>query len=248
MELDWTTFALEIVNFLVLVWLLQRFLYRPVARAIARRRAGIERSMSEAREARAQAEAFQAQFRDRLAGWEREKAQAGAQLHDELEAQRARRMAELSEALERERLRKETVAQREAQERARELEAAALRQGGAFAARLLAALTVPELEARIVELALSELERLPRERREALRAAAAAAPQAAVTSAYELSPDQRGRIAQALADVSGAQLACDYRRDESLLAGLRIELGPWVLGANLRDELSAFAQSGHERD
>ena len=30
MELDWTTFVLEIVNFLVLVWILQRYLYRPV--------------------------------------------------------------------------------------------------------------------------------------------------------------------------------------------------------------------------
>ncbi|MFD2234535.1 hypothetical protein [Phaeospirillum tilakii] len=39
MSLDWSTLALQTVNFLVLVWLLQRFLYRPVLAAIDRRRA-----------------------------------------------------------------------------------------------------------------------------------------------------------------------------------------------------------------
>ena len=37
MGLDTTTFVLEIVNFLILLWLLNRFLYRPVQAAIARR-------------------------------------------------------------------------------------------------------------------------------------------------------------------------------------------------------------------
>ena len=39
MQIDWTTFALEIINFLVLVWILKRFLYRPVLDTLARRRA-----------------------------------------------------------------------------------------------------------------------------------------------------------------------------------------------------------------
>ncbi|MEO0035300.1 MAG: synthase, partial [Pseudomonadota bacterium] len=38
MSLDWSSLALQTVNFLVLVWLLQRFLYRPVLAAIDRRR------------------------------------------------------------------------------------------------------------------------------------------------------------------------------------------------------------------
>ena len=37
MQLDWTTFILEIVNFLVLLWILKRFFFRPVREAIARR-------------------------------------------------------------------------------------------------------------------------------------------------------------------------------------------------------------------
>ena len=45
-------FVLEIINFLVLVWILKRFLYKPVLDVIARRRAGIEKTLADA-EARA---------------------------------------------------------------------------------------------------------------------------------------------------------------------------------------------------
>ena len=37
MEINWTTFVLEIVNFLILVWLLKHFFYRPVLAVVARR-------------------------------------------------------------------------------------------------------------------------------------------------------------------------------------------------------------------
>ena len=49
MELDWTTFALEIINFLALIWILKRFLYRPVLATLGQRRAGIEATLNEAR-------------------------------------------------------------------------------------------------------------------------------------------------------------------------------------------------------
>ena len=37
MQIDWLTVAAQIVNFLVLVWLLQRFLYKPITNAMHRR-------------------------------------------------------------------------------------------------------------------------------------------------------------------------------------------------------------------
>ena len=48
MELDWTTFILELVNFVVLVWILNRFLYRPVMNVIDQRKAAIQRTLAEA--------------------------------------------------------------------------------------------------------------------------------------------------------------------------------------------------------
>lgn len=41
MDFDWTTFILEIINFLILIWILKHFLYRPVLKVISERRSGI---------------------------------------------------------------------------------------------------------------------------------------------------------------------------------------------------------------
>ncbi len=42
MHFDWSTFALQTINFAILVWLLHRFLYQPVLRLVDARRAEIE--------------------------------------------------------------------------------------------------------------------------------------------------------------------------------------------------------------
>ena len=47
MEIDWTVVAFEVLNFGVLVLLLQRFLFRPVRRALRERREEIEKTQRE---------------------------------------------------------------------------------------------------------------------------------------------------------------------------------------------------------
>ena len=47
MSFSWWTFALQAVNFLVLVWLLRRFLFKPVTAMVARRKEEIARGMAE---------------------------------------------------------------------------------------------------------------------------------------------------------------------------------------------------------
>lgn len=51
MHLDWWTLALQTVNFAVLVWLLHRFLYRPVLRLVETRRAEVQGQYADARAA-----------------------------------------------------------------------------------------------------------------------------------------------------------------------------------------------------
>ena len=74
MELDWSTFILEIINFLVLVWLLKRFFYKPVLNVINRRREQIQKKISDAEGVRHEAESLKSDYENRLAGWEDEKA------------------------------------------------------------------------------------------------------------------------------------------------------------------------------
>ena len=57
MSIDWVTVLAQIANFLLLVWLLKRFLYRPILDGIDAREAEISRRMAAAGEAQKKAEA-----------------------------------------------------------------------------------------------------------------------------------------------------------------------------------------------
>lgn len=48
MQIDWFTFAAQAVNFLILVWLLKRFLYRPILKAIDEREKAIDNRLQSA--------------------------------------------------------------------------------------------------------------------------------------------------------------------------------------------------------
>jgi F-type H+-transporting ATPase subunit b len=246
-ELNWSTFVLEIINFLVLVWILKRFLYRPVLEVIARRRAGIEQTRAEAGRLHEEAQQLQSQYQNRLAEWDRERRAAREELSRELEAERARRLQILAEELAQERARAAVVEQRRHDEQRRQLEQTALAQGAQFAVRLLALAPGPQLQESLLALLLQQLGTLQTEQREALRSdAGAAAGRIRVTSAYSLDGPVRERLQQALDGLIGAPVAVQFDEDRDLLAGVRISVGAWVLQANVKDDLAGFARMAHE--
>jgi F-type H+-transporting ATPase subunit b len=248
MNFDWTTFSLELLNFFILLWILRRFLYRPVLEVIAARRRKIEDQLHDAELTRAEALATKQTCEQNLAAWEQERAQARAELEKEIAAERERQLRGVAEAAEEARAKRQAQEQRERQEWARMTERRALELGGRFVAKLLERAASPELEARLVALALADLPRLPEAETAALRADLAD-DGLEVASAFPLTEAQRADLAAALAQLAGRSVAPAFREDAGLMAGLRIHAGPWVLGANLRDELHFFrqAESGHDR-
>ena len=94
MHFDWSTLALQTVNFAILVWLLHRFLYQPVLRLVDARRTEIEKQYAEAH-------SLEARAKDQLAAVEAEQAgitaertaalrEAAAEAEDAAAARRAR--------------------------------------------------------------------------------------------------------------------------------------------------------------
>ena len=67
MQVDWFTTAAQFVNFFVLVWLLRRFLYTPVAAAIARRQKALADGFADADAATAAARSAEADYAARAA-------------------------------------------------------------------------------------------------------------------------------------------------------------------------------------
>lgn len=242
MTFDWTTFAFQIVNFLVLVALLGRFLYRPVAAAIAARRAETAALLERAAAERTAAEGLAAELREREAELERERAAARTRLKQELARERAERLAALERELAAERARREVLDSRRRAEEERRLEARAIEAAMRFAARFLERVAGPELEARLVDLALEELRSAPAELAEELRRALAENGGARAVTARPLDTGRRAALAALLKTLVGKPVSVEFAEDDTLRAGVCLMVGPWVLAANLRDELAFFAR------
>lgn len=241
MDLDWTTFILEIINFLVLVWILQRFLYRPVMNVVAQRRAAISQSLQEAQTTQEQAAALKAQYENRLAVWQEERETARQQLRDEIDEQRQKLMAQVETELAEQRRKEQVLAARRDENLLREARHQAQALSEQFAAKLLTRLAGPAVEDQLLEVLVEDLGRLPEAQCKTLAAAHHdTQTPVQVISAFPLNDEQRQRLSATLQKVLATPLSCEFREDPAVLAGVSIHIGSLYLQANLKEELRFF--------
>ena len=249
MELNWSTFLLEIFNFLVLVWILKRFLYQPVLDVITRRRATIENQLAESEQLHVEADALKEQYEHRLTDWQHEREKAMNTLRHELEENRFQQLENLKAELIQEEEKNRVARLRQDKQLIREIEQRALQQGAEFACRLLSEAAGPELENRLIDLLLDGLTAMSAEQISVLENKWGESPESIlVTSAYTLADDQRHRLEDTLSRVTGLSAPVSYEQNAKLLAGLNITIGAWVLQLNVRDELQGFTEFAHVED
>ncbi len=157
MELSWTTFILEVINFLVLVWVLKRLFYIPIKRTIAARRAAVEKTLRDAESTKREAQDLQSKYDGRLRGWELEKERQKEEFRKELNEERARQLKLIESSVAQEREKMEAQEEKKAAERRENEEREAMNQALDFTSRLLSDVACPELEGKIVELVTKQL-------------------------------------------------------------------------------------------
>lgn len=244
MQIDWLTAGAQAVNFLVLVFLLQHFLYRPVQEAMARREKRIAERLHEAVEreqvAQRKAEDFERRTADIAARREEllAEAQEAAALRRRELLERARAEVEQAEGRWRRELRRE---QHEfLGEMRREIAAVAQ----SVARRALADLAGAGLEQQMLGKLLDAVVALGDEPRSAL---ARATGGLTVHTAFALDSAQRARTTRALHEHLGREVAVHYAEDETLVCGIALEGGGQRLGWSLADHLDGLEQRLRER-
>lgn len=236
------TALLEALNFLVLVWLLKRFFYRPVLAVIDKRQADSEKIITDAEVRRHEADALKSEYELRLADAGKDRDLAMAHLDEEIAKERARRFAAVAAEADADRQRRQMLAARETGEREAALEREAVAIAARFATHFLDRLAGPELEAKLVDLALDELGADTKEKLAALSAALRDTDVSIkVVTAYPLDAVRRAAFATVLGKLAGRDVAPQFHEDPALKAGVCLIAGSWVLMANLRDELKFFA-------
>lgn len=90
MQIDWWTLALQAVNFLVLVWLLSRFLYRPVRQVIEKRQALSEEAAQAAQRKADEAEAARQRHEEAQKELEAQRRNLVETVHKDMQQERER--------------------------------------------------------------------------------------------------------------------------------------------------------------
>ncbi|MBD3754941.1 MAG: F0F1 ATP synthase subunit delta [Gammaproteobacteria bacterium] len=247
MEFSLSTFILEVINFLILMWILKRFFYRPVLNALEKRRTSINRTLDEATQKMTEAEALQSRYQQRLQTWDAEKQQLQQDLQQELQNQRSSQLAQLQQELAAEREKSQVNQAKELEQALTHYQTLAHQQGARFAAKLLGSIASPEVEARLFDFLLQQLEQLDDAQLQRLKSACdASSHQLHIVSAYKLSETQRQTLHDRLAAFCIEPVTLQFEEDGDLLAGFRINIGAWSLRLNLHDELTSFAELDNE--
>ena len=240
MHFDWWTFALQTANFVILVWLLHRFLYKPVLRMIDARRAEVEKQYAEASKAKADAEATRAATEAARAGIVKERDAAlkvaAAQAQEAAQARHAQAERE-AEALVAD-ARKTLATERE--QVLAEARRLALDLGEAVARRLLAEVPSALRAEAWLERMEQHLASLPPAELKALITQFTAGGSLKVVTVSALPPASaeiwRNRLGQQLGD--GIPITFDI--DPAIVAGVELHFPSAVLHFSWRNALAAM--------
>jgi F-type H+-transporting ATPase subunit b len=225
MLIDWFTVAAQVVNFLILVWLLKRFLYRPILNAIDEREKRIAAQVAQATDERSKAQAERSAYeaRNRELDAQREQILAAARKAANEERSALLQKVQSDSSQLRERLAAELVEQREEMTRA----IGARLENDLFETtrRLLADLSDRNLEDAILGVFVRRLQSLSDEERQSLhKSLADGGDDSAITlrTAFELSSAQRATVEAALKQIAPAAASLRYERAPDLICGIEL--------------------------
>ncbi|MDB5972266.1 MAG: F-type H+-transporting ATPase subunit b [Hydrocarboniphaga sp.] len=238
MSFDWTTLALQTINVLVLLALLQRYLYRPVIGVIERRQAEIDGRLRDSESDRNKAAAARTAAEGEREAIAAQRQQILDRAREEGEAAKAARLADIEAQGAR---LIEDARQRIAQERGdtqAELQASAARLAGSYAQRVLQGLDRDVLLQVYLGSIATKIEMLRSD----------PSPDIRVISATLLAETERKAIAARLALTPGASMRWHYEVDPSLMGGLVLERGDTVVAHTLSQDLARLIAAANELD
>jgi F-type H+-transporting ATPase subunit b len=228
MTIDWWTLGIQTVNVVILVWLLERFFWRPVAAMIEQRRALAQGILADVESKRGQAIAALAEIELTRAGFAREREAILAAAHEAAEQARTARLDETA---------KEAVSLKADAKAAIEREKAladkvwaerASRLAVEIAERLAARLDGPAVRAAFLSWLLKEIRTLPDPVRQAV---AENGVSLEAISATPLAPADQERYRERIGDAFGAHPLIVFKADPALIAGLEL-YGPHLVVKN----------------
>jgi len=227
------TFLFEIINFLVLAYVLHRLLYRPLRTAIEQRQAVQAAALAEAESARRQTAEMQTQLQAQSAALDVQRQAALREAREQAEAERRRFLAEGGQALQQRQSELQRDLERERREMMMTLQADIVEQSVAMAERLIGEAAGSDLQHQFVLRLAESLEQFPEPERNRLRVSTNGDAGATLESAGEVESAVLERLTRAVSSVLGKQVAVTVISVPALISGARLRVGGQIWDASV---------------
>lgn len=223
MLIDWFTVVAQTFNFLILVWFLKRFLYRPILRAIDEREKRIATELADADTKKAEAQKERDAFQQKNEEFDQQRTTLLRKATDEAQAKRQQLLDEARQAAEDLSSKRQKTLKNEAVNLNQAIIRLTKQEVFAIARKALADLATTSLEERLGEVFIRRLREMDRQAKEDLAEAIKTAPAPAIVrSAFDLPAAQQEMIQNALNETFSTEICLRFETAPDLISGIEL--------------------------
>ena len=247
MLIDWFTVGAQLLNFLVLAWLLKRFLYRPILDALDAREQRIAAELADADAKRLEADKERDAFQHKNEIFEQQRAALLSKATDEAKVERARLLDEARQAADALSIKRQETLRNEAHNLNQAISRRTQQEVFAIARKALADLATTGLEERMGEVFTRRLRALDDQAKEGfVKSLKSATEPALVRSAFDLPAEQRAAIHNALNKTFSAEIRVKFETAPDLVSGIELSTNGQKVAWSIREYLASLEKGVDE--
>ena len=241
MLIDWFTVGAQVLNFIVLVWLLKRFLYKPILDAIDAREKRIATELADAATKQAEAQKERDEFQHKNEVFDQQRAGLLSKAADDAKAERQRLLGEARQAADALSAKRQEALKNDAHSLNQAISRRAQREVFAIARKTLTDLATTSLEERLAEVFTRRLHEMDGKAKEGLaEALKVASGPALVRSAFDLPAEQRAAIQSALNETFSAEIRVRFETAPDLVSGIEFTTNGRKVAWSIADYLTSL--------
>jgi F-type H+-transporting ATPase subunit b len=249
MLIDWFTVGAQALNFLILVWLMKRFLYQPILNAIDARETLIAKQLADADKKKSQAQQERDEFEQKNASFDQQHATRLSDMNKEVLDERKRLLGEARQAAQELTSKRMTSLQQEAIKLSLDLRQRTQDEVFAIVRQTLNDLASVNLEQQMTEVFTQQLHSLDDEAKTKLSKALnnhtksnPAFSPAIIHSVFELTPEQSNLIQDTINQTFSADIALRFETAPDLVSGIELLASGQKLAWSISDYLKTLEQ------
>jgi F-type H+-transporting ATPase subunit b len=247
MLIDWFTVAAQIVNFLILVWLLKRFLYQPILNAIDAREKRIATELADADARRAEAQKERDEFQHKNEVFDQQRVALLNQAADEAKAERQRLLDEARQAADALRTKQMQTLSNDFHNLNQAISHWTQQEVFAIARKALSDLAATSLEERMGEVFIRRLRALDDQAKEGFsKALKTDSRPALVRSAFDLPAEQRSAVQNVLNETFSADIHIKFETTPDLVSGIELTTNGQKIAWSIADYLASLEKGINE--